>query len=266
MKPNESFHKLTLIGIDAALQAGNLLRKGYGSHLSIQSKEGKHNLVTEYDYLSEKSIIDFLKSHHPSSRFLAEESGQAGDLSSSVLWIIDPLDGTVNFAHQIPEFSISIAAYKDNGLVAGIIYQPLTNELFVAEKGTGAFLNGNPIRVSNTKLLDESLIVSEFPYNLADNPHRSIEQLDSVLRRGISTRRLGTEALELAYVAAGRFDALFEAGLNAWDRSAGILLIEEAGGKISDWKGRRFDLFESQTLLATNGHIHQPLLSVFAGT
>lgn len=264
MDRNESFTKITLIGIEAALQAGDLLRQGYGTHLSIQSKEGKHNLVTEYDHLSEHSIIEFIKTHHPSSQFLAEESGRGGDESSSVLWIIDPLDGTVNFAHQIPEFSISIAAYKEKQLVSGIVYQPMTHELFVAEKGTGAFLNGHRLHVSSTEILDESLVVSEFPYNLSENPHNCIEQIDRVLRRGISTRRIGTEALELAYLAAGRFDGFFEAGLNAWDRAAGILLVEEAKGKVSDWKGRPIDLFADQPLLATNGHIHQAFLSVFS--
>src|SRR3989338_7769658 len=137
------------MAIEAALQAGEILRKGFGTSFAISQKEGRHNLVTEYDHRAEKAILSFLKQQVPESSFLAEESGQTGD-ESSLVWVVDPLDGTVKFAHQIPVFSVSIAIEKAGKIFCGVVFQPITHELFVAEKGKGAFLNGTPIRVSQT--------------------------------------------------------------------------------------------------------------------
>jgi myo-inositol-1(or 4)-monophosphatase len=252
---------LTLAAVQAALKAGDILRRGFGSSFQISSKPGRHNLVTEYDNAAEKAIIQYIKSLYPDHGFLAEESGPTGSASAPVLWIIDPLDGTVNFAHQIPMFSVSIAAAIQGEVVSGVVYNPLVNELFVAEKGKGAFLNGTRIQVTANKTFDESLIATGFPYNVEENPHHCIDSFTQMLKLGIPLRRLGSAAIDLAYVASGRFDAFYEVMLYPWDAAAGKLLVEEAGGKVTHWDGsiRKFDTKE--TLLATNGHLHQQMVS-----
>jgi myo-inositol-1(or 4)-monophosphatase len=262
MKHPESLSHLTLAAIEAALQAGDLLKKGFGTHFTISTKSEKHDLVTEYDRQSEKLIIQFLRDNVPSSSFLAEESGSHGERNAEILWIIDPLDGTVNFAHEIPVFAISIAAQRDGQMLCGVIYQPMTQELFIAEKGLGSYLNGHRIHVTRTESLDGAFLSSGFPYNLATNPLNCIEHFSDVLRLGIPIRRLGAAAVDLAYTAAGRFDGFFEIGLCPWDIAAGILLIEEAGGKVSHWKEKVFDLFEKKPIMATNGLIHKALAKV----
>lgn len=254
----ETFSNYTLIAIDAALKAGEILRQGYGTHFSISQKEGRHNLVTEYDHLSEKSILSFISKYVPGSHFLAEESGETGK-NSDILWIIDPLDGTVNFAHQIPVFSVSIAMEKNGELFCGVIYQPITHELFVAERGKGAFLNGKTIKVSKVSKLTESILAVGFPYNLHENPHHCIEHFVDILRLGIPIRRLGSAAIDIAYTAAGRFDGFFEVGLSPWDCAAGILLIEEAGGKVSSWDNQIIHHKQKDPIICTNGKIHKLL-------
>ena len=249
------FSDLTLLAIEAATAAGEMLRSGFGTHFSIASKEGKHNLVTEYDHKAEKAIIEQLRRKAPGSRFLAEESGESG-APGGLLWIIDPLDGTVNFAHQIPMFSVSIALEKEGKLVSGVVFQPMLQELFVAEKGKGAFLNGHPIRVSATEKLPQSILATGFPYNIEDNPSHCIDHFTDVLKLGIPIRRFGSAAIDLAYTASGRFDGFFEVGLSPWDCAAGVLLVEEAGGQVSAWDQSPFSLHEKRPILATNGKIH----------
>jgi len=248
--------ELTLIAIEAALNAGNVLRYGFGTHFQINSKEGHHNLVTEYDYKAEKEIIDFIQKNAPNSEFLAEESGISGK-KGSLVWVIDPLDGTVNFAHQIPVFAVSIGVEQDGEMIAGVIYQPITNELFVAEKGRGAYCNGKKINVSIVKTLEGSILATGFPYNLRENPHHCIDHFIDILRAGIPIRRLGAAAIDFAYTASGRFEGFFEVSLSPWDAAAGKLLLEEAGGKITKWDGSPFDIRSLEPLLATNGLIHK---------
>ncbi len=252
----QSLSDLTLTAIEAALLAGEILRQGFGTHFTIGSKEGKHNLVTEYDHKSEKAIIDFLASHVPGSHFLAEESGSTGKPAEETLWIIDPLDGTVNFAHQIPVFSVSIAAKREGKVVCGVVYQPITHELFVAEIGKGAFLNGDKLHVSPVKTLESSILATGFPYNLAKNPHHCIDHFVDILRLGIPIRRMGSAAIDLAYTAAGRFEGFFEVELGPWDLAAGKLLVEEAGGKVTGWDGSPFDILSKGPIFASNGFIH----------
>ncbi len=257
----ESFSHITLIACEAALQAGEVLRRGYRTDFAISVKEGRHNLVTEFDHLAEKTIISFLKQNVPDSSFLAEESGETGK-KSDYLWIIDPLDGTVNFAHQIPIFSVSIAVEFKGNILSGVIYQPITHELFVAERGKGAFLNGDPISVSKTSDTSQSMLATGFPYNLHENPFHCIDHFVDILRCGIPIRRLGSAAIDLAYTAAGRLDGFFEIGLAPWDCAAGILLIEEAGGKVTSWDGKPFHLRPKLPILATNGKIHHSLSQI----
>ncbi|OGN65498.1 MAG: hypothetical protein A3E80_05470 [Chlamydiae bacterium RIFCSPHIGHO2_12_FULL_49_9] len=247
---------MTLIAIEAALLAGEILKLGFGTHFSISSKTGKHNLVTEYDHKAEKAILDFIKSNVPSSKFLAEESGCSGKEEETLLWVVDPLDGTVNFAHQIPVFSVSIAAERKGEVVSAVVFQPITHELFVAEKGKGAFLNGQKLKVSDVKKLDESILSTGFPYDLAKNPNHCIDHFVDILKLGIPIRRLGSAAIDLAYTAAGRFEGFFEVKLGPWDCAAGKLLVEEAGGKVTQWSGKPFDIHSKETIFASNGQIH----------
>lgn len=258
----ESFSELTLIAIEAALLAGDLLRQGFGSPFAISSKEGRHNLVTEYDHRCEKAILAYIQQHKPHSHFLAEESGASGSPQEELLWIIDPLDGTVNFAHQIPIFSVSIAAQIASQTVCGVIYQPITQELFIAEKGKGAFLNGKKLQVSPVPKIEEAILATGFPYNLAKNPHHCIEHFVEILRQGIPIRRLGSAAIDLAYTAAGRFEGFFEVQLSPWDCAAGNLLVEEAGGKVTHWDGQPYDLHKKSPILASNGKVHAALSKI----
>ncbi len=257
----KTFSHLTNIAIEAALSAGETLRQGFGTHFSIASKEGKHNLVTEYDHKAEKQIISFITEKAPLSRFLAEESGGSGP-KEGLLWIVDPLDGTVNFAHTIPMFSVSIALEKDGKLVCGVIYQPMLGELFVAEKGNGAFLNGKAIRVSRTEHLHQAILATGFPYNVSENPFHCVDHFTDMLQLGVPIRRIGSAAIDLAYTAAGRFDGFFEASLAPWDCAAGVLLIEEAGGKITHWNKKPFSIYSNEPILASNGLIHNAAATI----
>lgn len=261
MVANQAFSNLTLTAIEAALEAGETLRRGFGTHFAISSKEGKHNLVTEYDHKAEKQIIEFLARQVPGSRFLAEESGGSGP-PKGLLWIIDPLDGTVNFAHNIPVFCVSIGLEKDGQLFCGVVYQPLLHELFVAEKGRGAFLNGNPIRTSPVASLQQSILATGFPYNISENPFHCIDHFIDILKLGIPIRRIGSAALDLAYTASGRFEGFFEVGLAPWDCAAGQLLIEEAGGKVTHWNKQPFSIHSRKPILATNGLIHDQAAAI----
>lgn len=254
--------QLTLLGVEAALAAGELLRQGFGGTFSVSSKTGVHNLVTEYDHRAEEQIISFLRNELPESEFLAEESGGMDKATSALQWIIDPLDGTVNFAHSIPIFSVSIAAVQNGEILSGIVYQPITHELFVAQKNGGAFLNGNPIRVSKTSELKNSILATGLPYDLADNPGDCIGHFTDILKQGLPIRRLGSAAIDLCYVAAGRFDGFFEISLAPWDCAAGVLIVEEAGGKVSRWNEEPLDIFSYDSVLATNGPLHSALSKV----
>ncbi|MDE3046281.1 MAG: inositol monophosphatase [Verrucomicrobiota bacterium] len=248
---------MTFLAIEAALAAGEVLRQGYGTRFSVKHKEGDvHNLVTEYDLKAEAAIIQLITRHAPDSRFLAEESGTSGEKQAPLLWIVDPLDGTVNFAHHIPNFAVSIGLEKEGQLFCGVVYQPITHELFVAEKGLGSFLNGDPLSVTKTSHLNRCILATGFPYNLAENPNHCIEHFIDILKAGIPIRRLGAAAIDFAYTAAGRFDGFFEVSLAPWDCAAGVLLVEEAGGKVTEWDGAPFDLRAKKSILATNGHIH----------
>jgi myo-inositol-1(or 4)-monophosphatase len=251
---------LTVLAIQAALQAGELLKRGFGTSFHVSSKKGKQNLVTEYDKASEKGIIACILSHFPDHAFLAEESGESGAKDAPVLWIIDPLDGTVNFAHHIPHFSVSIAAAVHKEVVSGVVYQPLLGELFVAEKGKGAYLNGTRLKVSATRSFDEAIMATGFPYNVDENPLHCINRFSEMTQLGIPIRRLGSAAIDLSYVAAGRFDAYWEVALHPWDMAAGKLLVEEAGGKVTHYNGTQRSPFSHDSLVSSNGLLHEKMI------
>jgi myo-inositol-1(or 4)-monophosphatase len=250
----------TVIAIQAALHSGHLLRRAFNTSFAIDSKPGMHNLVTEWDRASEQSIIATILRHFPKHSILAEESGQHMQHASDVTWVIDPLDGTVNFAHGIPLFSVSIAVVVHKVVHSAVVYSPILDELFVAEKGRGAFLNGTPLCVSTVGQLQDSFLSTGFPYNVDKNPLHCIETFSHILGKGIPIRRLGSAALDLSYVAAGRFDAFWELNLSPWDSAAGILLVEEAGGKVTQYDGSPYHLFTDKTLVTSNGFLHNELI------
>jgi myo-inositol-1(or 4)-monophosphatase len=257
------FSELTHDAIKAAMQSADLLKKGFGSKFAWSFKEGDHNLVTEYDKNSEDIILSYLSTKHPSHGFLLEETGAYHISKDEILWIIDPLDGTVNFAHSIPFFSISIAALAPSGdLLSGVVLSPMTHEIFVAEKNKGAFLNNQKIFVTKTPTLKRSFLATGFPYNVKNNPLSCIEHFSDFAKMGIPIRRLGSAALDLSYVACGRFDGFFEVSLQPWDFSAGALIIQEAGGSITSYQNTPLSYKEASTVVASNKHIHKDLLTV----
>lgn len=246
--------------IRLATEAGNVLRDGFGGTMSVADKEGRHNLVTEYDLRVEQFLLEGLTKLTPGASFLGEEGGLR-EGSADITWVVDPLDGTVNFAHGIPIFCVSIGAVINGELKLGVIHQPLLNETFTAVTGKGAFLNGERIHVSKTSSLDESILVTGFPYDVDENPANCIGQFQNIVGRGLPIRRLGSAAIDLAYTAAGRFDGFWEVRLQPWDMAAGAVILQEAGGTITHYQGRPFELSAS-SVVATNGLIHDELVSV----
>ncbi|MBI4548375.1 MAG: inositol monophosphatase [Ignavibacteriae bacterium] len=250
------------IAIEAAQQAGTFLKQNLGRVREIQVKQGQEkNLVTEIDRLSERIIIDMIRRHYPSHDILAEESGSKRNTSAEYRWIIDPLDGTTNYTHGFPVFCVSIAVEWKDELLLGVIYDPNYEELFTAEKGRGAFLNGKRIKVSQIDSLNQSLLVTGFPYNIAENPDHAIEHFVNFLIKAQAVRRMGSAAIDLAYVAAGRYEGFWEVALNPWDMAAGALMITEAGGKITDFAGSPFSIYKKE-VLASNGLVHGEMREV----
>ena len=257
--------QLIKMAVEAALGAGKILLEGFGNVREISNKEGKNNIVTEYDKKSENFIIDFIAKKFPEHIFLAEESGCTGELQpDKTRWIIDPLDGTVNYAHNLPIFSVSIAAELNGEILCGVVYDPTLGNLFTAEKGKGAFLNNAPIRVSRTSNINSAFLVTGFPYNVSQNPCGCIDLFVSIIRSGIPVRRLGSAALDLAYIASGKFDGFWEIELHPWDVAAGILMVSEAGGMVTRFDNQPYNLF-SDTMLATNGLIHEQIVELLNG-
>ncbi len=253
--------ELTGIAIQTALAAGNLLRHGFGTSFRVSAKEGKHNPVTEFDQAAEKLIIDSIHTKFPSHAFLGEESGASHQNPSSVLWIIDTLDGTLNYSRAVPIFVTSIAAYYKGEILCGVIYQPMTNELFVAEKGQGAFLNGKRLSVSTTDNIDNAFCGLGLPVN---EGQRDITPFAKMIKNLNPMRDIGAAALNLAYLAAGSFDVYWNPMLYPWDIAAGQLLIEEAGGKVSHFNGKPYDLFSKGPLVATNGLLHTDMVKILS--
>jgi myo-inositol-1(or 4)-monophosphatase len=246
--------------MQTAREAGKILLDKYGKKINISLK-GNINLVTEADLASEKFIIEQIKSYYPKHSILAEESGNAVvDGNSAWKWIIDPLDGTTNFAHSYPCFCVTLALEHDGKIVIGATYDPTRDEMFSAERGQGANLNNKQIRVSETDKLNNSLLVTGFPYNFAEKAN-FVEKLAKFLLSARGVRRDGSAAIDLAYVACGRFDGFWEEGLNAWDVAAGILFIEEAGGRVSSYDGSELNLYQPP-IVASNGLIHDEMLRI----
>ncbi len=246
--------------IETARDAGHLLLEKFGRITTI-TKKGDINLVTEADLASEALIIERIKSHFPKHAILAEESGEAvvigGD--NAWKWIIDPLDGTTNYAHGYPCFAVTLALEHDGDIVVGVTFDPTRNELFAAEKRQGATLNGKAIKVSDTEELGNSLICTGFPYDI--KRVNFARHLTTFLLNSRGVRRDGSAAIDMAYVACGRFDGFWEEGLNPWDMAAGKLLIEEAGGWVTNYDGSEFSIYRPP-VCASNGRIHNQMLAV----
>jgi myo-inositol-1(or 4)-monophosphatase len=254
------------IAIEAAKEAGRYLKYSVGKVRSIEMKKGEErNLVSEIDKTSEEKIISIIKRHYPNHAILAEESGTsasgASSTSSDYKWVIDPLDGTTNFLHGLPIFCVTIAVEYKGEIVAGVVYDPNLEELYTAEKGAGAYCNGKRMKVTGTSDLINSLLVTGFPYDIAKNPDNAVEHFVNFLMEGQAVRRLGSAALDLSYVAASRFDGFWEVNLNPWDMAAGLLFVQEAGGKVTDFSGAPSSIYKKQ-VLASNGVIHEAMLSV----
>jgi myo-inositol-1(or 4)-monophosphatase len=243
--------------IEAAKAAGKIHRHFYGKALHVEIKKDNNlNLVTQVDKACEKKIQSVLHKRFPAFNFWGEESGQgAGD--SEFTWIVDPLDGTTNFAHAYPFFCVSIALLKGKEPIAAVIYDAMNNECFTAEKGKDAFLNGRRIKVSSISNLSKSLLSTGFAYGVKETLY-NFENFKNFVLNSQGVRRDGSAAMNLAYVAAGRFEGFWERGIQAWDMAAGILLIREAGGKVTDISGKPYDLL-AQNALASNGKIHQQM-------
>ena len=247
--------------IQTARDAGRVLADRFGRAIQITNK-GDIDLVTEADIAAERLIIERIQSYHPSHTILAEESGETVSRGgmSEWKWIVDPLDGTTNYAHGYPCFCVSIALERAGVLEIGVIYDPSRDELFAAERGHGATLNDRSIQVSETVDLNRALLCTGFPYDVRQR-EAFARHLHDFIMHAQSVRRDGSAALDLAYVACGRFDGFFEEGLNPWDVAAGVLLIEEAGGRVSRYDGSAFDIY-TPPILASNGLVHDAMMRV----
>jgi myo-inositol-1(or 4)-monophosphatase len=241
-------------------EAGDIVKKSFNKNIKVSYKSNEKDLVTEVDRLSEKYITDFIKKKYPSHGILAEESGSIKE-GDEYLWVIDPLDGTVNFAHGLPLFSISIGLRKNKQTIAGVIYDIMQDKMYSAEKGSGAYADSVKIEVTRNDVLGHALLVTGFPYAIAANPDNALGKFTALTMAARGIRRLGSAAIDLCYVARGIFDGFWEVYLNPWDMCAGKLIVEEAGGLVTDFDGNEMDIY-SKRILATNGKIHKEVIEI----
>jgi myo-inositol-1(or 4)-monophosphatase len=254
--------------IQTARDAGRILVDRLGRALQVSNK-GDIDLVTESDLASEKLIIDRIKSHYPRHAILAEESGATEGVEivagkTDWKWIIDPLDGTTNYAHGYPCFCVSIALERAGAVEIGVVYDPTRDEMFAAERGQGATLNERPMRVSTVADLNSAMLCTGFPYNVRARPNFA-RYFANFTMEAQAVRRDGSASLDLAYIACGRFDGFWEDGLKAWDVAAGVLLIEEAGGRVTDFTGQPLDIYTPK-VLASNGLVHNVMMRVLGSS
>ena len=251
---------------DAAVRlaraAGAILREGWGRTHQPELK-GRIDLVTEYDRRSEALLLERIAREFPGHAVLAEESGARPVAGARVRWVVDPLDGTTNFAHNYPFFAVSIGVEVDGVMAAAVVYDPVREELFAAARGEGATLNGAAIHVSRIARVEDALLVTGFPYDVREHPERSVPLFQAFLVRAQGVRRDGSAALNLAYLACGRFDGFWEGHLSAWDMAAGTLLVREAGGLVTAYDGGPFVL-DGRQILASNGHLHEEMRGILA--
>lgn len=244
------------------------LQRFFNGNFTVMNKQGINNPVTEADLAAEKAIFEVIKEAYPDHYILSEEAGEVNPgksrESSEYKWIIDPIDGTINFANGIPLCCVSIGVEHKGELIMGAVYNPLMNEFYFAEKGKGAFLNGNKISVSNKTDFTKSCLVTGFPYTYLDSENGPLQVFERLIRKGIAVRRLGSAAIDLCWVAAGRFEGFYEHKLSPWDNAAGILIVLEAGGKVTGFDGNKHKVYQPD-IIATNGLVHEELLNAVNG-
>jgi len=247
------------VALSSAKKAGRILKEGMTRGLTISYK-GDLNLVTQIDTLSEQTIVAEIRKHFKDHQILAEE-GHNHASTSPYRWIIDPLDGTTNYAHRFPYFCVSIGVEFEGEIILGVIYDPVRQELFIAEKGKGATLNNKSIGVSPIKNLSESLLVTGFAYNVRTAKNNNLNHFSNFIKKAQAIRRMGSAALDLCYVACGRFEGFWELNLKPWDTAAGSLILTEAGGTVTDFSGNPF-LIDHPETLASNGKIHSAMVGL----
>jgi myo-inositol-1(or 4)-monophosphatase len=249
--------------INATFAGVKILQHYFNGSFTVSSKSQVNDLVTQADKESEEAIFEVIRRDYPSHQLLSEEAGEFV-MDSNVKWIIDPIDGTVNFANGIPICCVSIGVEQAGKMILGAVYNPFMNEFFFAQTGFGATLNENKISVSEKDDIMRSCLVTGFPYSYLDAPNGPVQVFEKFIRQGIPVRRLGSAAIDLCWVAAGRFDGFYEHNLRAWDSAAGFLIVEEAGGKITDFKGDYYSPYQPH-IIASNGKIHDDLVSAVNG-
>jgi myo-inositol-1(or 4)-monophosphatase len=256
-----SGNELFIVALNEAISAaGAIIQLLFQGSFVIDHKEGINNLVTEVDKLAEAAVLEIINAHFPGHTILSEEAGLM-EQQSDYVWYVDPIDGTVNFAHGIPICCVSIALSYKGQLIIGAVYNPMMNELFFAEKGRGATLNGVPIHVSLKEDFERACLVTGFPYRMPKFGDHPVKVFERAIMRGLPVRRLGSAAIDLCWVACGRFDGFWEYNLSPWDIAAGYLIVEEAGGKITTFDAQPYDVFDKETL-ATNGLIHDNMIAL----
>ena len=252
---------LVATAAEAVLRAGAIQRVGFGTDLRVD-KKGVIDLVTDVDVEVETMFREMIADRFPTHGIVAEELGtdEGGAEPSPYCWVFDPIDGTVNFAHGLPVFCASLALEVDGVAVLGAVYDPMRAELFTAERGAGARLNGTPLGVSEAASLVDSMLCTGFPYDVHDTVDEVVGLFGAFVGQARAVRRLGSAALDLCYVAAGRFDGFWEQRLHPWDMAAGALLVTEAGGRVTDMEGRPF-LSRTGSIVASNGRLHDPMMT-----
>jgi myo-inositol-1(or 4)-monophosphatase len=249
--------------IDVARKAGEILRH-YSTREKFVESKGRANLVTAADKESEALIIEAIRKRYPEHAILAEESGAlSGSGRAQAKWIIDPLDGTTNFAHQYPFYCVSIGLEQDGAVTCGVVYDPLRDEMFSGAVGLGSFLNGKRLAVSDVSQLSDALLITGFPYNLRDNIDRLVGHFKTFLNDSQAVRRGGSAALDLCYLAVGRCDGFWEMNLHPWDTAAGKVILEQAGGRVTDYQGNPFSIYLKQ-IVASNTHIHGEMIRILS--
>ncbi|MDE3034353.1 MAG: inositol monophosphatase [Nitrospirota bacterium] len=256
--------QLKATALDAARVAGSILTDAARNGFRVEYKDSV-NLVTDADYRSEQAVIEVIRKTFPAHRILGEEGGAQSGSDPEYQWVIDPLDGTTNFAHGFPAYCVSIGVEYRSTCILGVVLDPTRQELFSAETGQGAFLNGTPLQVSRTPTLDRALLVTGFAYDIRVSAQNNLDNFSRFALTAQGVRRTGTAALDLCYVAAGRFDGFWELKLHPWDTAAGLVILREAGGRVTDFKGTPYSIYEP-SIVASNGLIHEEMLDILRRT
>lgn len=256
--------QLKATALEAARVAGSILTDAANNGFHVEYKDTV-NLVTDADRRSEQAVIEVIRKTFPAHRILAEEGGAQAGRDLEYQWVIDPLDGTTNFAHGYPAYCVSIGVEYRGHCIFGVVLDPTRQELFTAEAGSGAFLNGVPLRVSRTPRLDGALLVTGFAYDIRVSAQNNLDNFSRFALTAQGVRRTGTAALDMCYVAAGRFDGFWELKLHPWDTAAGLVILREAGGRVTDFKGTPYTIYEP-SIVASNGLIHDEMLDILRRT